>query len=100
MSNLSPDARRLLAVFAAATEPLDQVDVAWDMAGPEPTEGWAGDWNRSDTWKAWRDRRNHLMGECALLFRDGLLQELEDGPVDMAVITKAGREALAAKKED
>lgn len=96
MTALSEDARFLLAAFAEADGPIDWGDVAWNLAGPEPTNGWVGNWNHGDSWKAWRDRRDHLLGVCALLFRDGLLEELPDGPVDMTVITAAGREVFAA----
>lgn len=92
MPDLSPDARRILAVFAAATEPIDWYDVVLSLAAEPPRL------NLSQ--HEWQRRKDHLTAELMLLFRDGLLLEPEDGPVDMTVITEAGREALAAGKEN
>lgn len=85
--DLSEDARRLLAAFAAATDPTDWYDVVLRLA-PEPRSQVQG-------YGAWLARRDRLVAEVMLLFRDGMLVEVEDA-VDMTVITQAGREALAA----
>lgn len=92
MRDLTPDARLLLAAFAEANGPVDWWDLIERLA-PE-TEDFQAGWTRP--YKAWLHRRNHLEAEVMLLLRDELLVELPNGPEDAAVITAAGREALAA----
>jgi hypothetical protein len=86
MMALSEDARRLLGAFTEADGPTDWNDVVSQLASK------AGPWTRD--YNGWIRRRDHLIAETMLLFRDGLLEELPDGAVDMTVITEAGREAL------
>lgn len=88
MTALTEDARRLLAAFAAATEPIDWYDAVLQIA-EEPK-------NVTLDYGSWVRRRDHLTAETMLLFRDGLLAEVEDAAVDMCVITQAGREAMVA----
>lgn len=86
--DLSEDARRLLAAFAAATGPLDWYDAVLQIAEESKTS--------VPNYASWVARRDHLTAEVMLLMRDGLLAEVEDAAVDMCVITEAGREAMVA----
>lgn len=85
MRDLTPDARRILAVFAAATVPLDWYDAVLQIAEESKIS--------VSNYASWVVRRDHLTAEVMLLMRDGMLAEVEDAAVDMCVITEAGREA-------
>lgn len=95
MTDLTDDQREILAAFAAATEPVDWYDIVLQLA-PEPGMTWGNPRGQRQDYRAWLRRRDHLTAEAMLLFRDGLLLEFPDGPVDMTVITDAGRSAFDA----
>lgn len=95
---LSADERAILAVFADAAEPLDWWDVIASLLPAEPPGGW-GD-TRSPEYRAWNALRDARTKVTMGLYKAGRLVELPDGPVDMSVITDAGREALAADNRE
>lgn len=96
--DLTPDGRLILAVFAESDGPVDWNDAVERLASqPETLFGGARD--QQQFYRTQLARRNYLTAEVMLLLRDGLLAEVEDGAVDVTVITEAGREALLASAQ-
>lgn len=97
MPDLNDDARRILAALAAADGSVNWWDLLLRLA-PEPKRRWG--FVRKAEYNAWLDRRNALIMQEVRLFVDGLVDRLPDPKTDMAFITAAGQEALAAVAEE
>lgn len=93
MTDLSADGRRILTVFAEADGPVDWWDTLSRLA-PEPKRRLG--FVRKADYRTWLDRHNTLIWAEIRLFADRLVDHLPTPESNMAFITEAGREALAA----